>query len=74
MVGSVGKKKQGSSGDNITEFILRGDEEPVAGSQSTRISEEASNDRGAKGCRKVDANGTNKRTNTSGSGRREKRA
>ena len=74
MVGSVGKKKQGSSGDDITEFILTGDEEPVAGSQSTRISEEASNDRGAKGCRKVDANGTNKRTNTSGSGRREKRA
>ena len=31
MVGSVGKEKQGSSGDDITEFILRGDEEPVAG-------------------------------------------
>jgi hypothetical protein len=74
MVGSVGKKKQGSSGDDITEFILRGDEEPVAGSQSTRRSDEASNDRGAKGCRKVDANGTNKRRNTSDSGSGEKRA
>jgi hypothetical protein len=36
-------------------FMARSPEEPPGGSQSVRSSEEAGNDRGAKGCRKVDA-------------------
>jgi hypothetical protein len=37
------------------EFMARVPEEPPGGSQSVRSSEEAGNDRGAKGRRKVDA-------------------
>jgi hypothetical protein len=36
-------------------FMAAGPEEPPGGSQSVRSSEEAGNDRGAKGRRKVDA-------------------
>ena len=36
-------------------FMAKGPEEPPEGSQSVRSSEEAGNDRGAKGRRKVDA-------------------
>jgi hypothetical protein len=36
-------------------FMATVPEEPPGGSQSVRSSEEAGNDRGAKGCRKVDA-------------------
>lgn len=38
-----------------TEFMAQVPEEPPGGSQSIRSSDEAGNDRGAKGCRKVDA-------------------
>jgi hypothetical protein len=37
-----------------TVFMASVPEEPPAGSQSVRSSDEAGNDRGAKGCRKVD--------------------
>jgi len=38
-----------------TVFMPKGAEEPTGGSQSVRSSEEAGNDRGAKGRRKVEA-------------------
>ena len=37
------------------EFMAATPEEPPGGSQSVRSSDEAGNDRGAKGCRKMDA-------------------
>jgi hypothetical protein len=39
--------------ENRTVFMARWPEEPAGSSQSTHSSDEAGNDRGAKGCRKV---------------------
>ena len=41
--------------ENRTVFMVAGPEEPAGSSQSTHSSDEAGNDRGAKGCRKVKA-------------------